>query len=267
MPPLDPTTTTALDLFVKGMRADGIWSKMIEVNCVLRIAGGVDNLDLAAMPLLVGPQGAPTQGRLWTRVAFGETDLTANGLAGNAPLQTRMITNFQPSVSFKSNTNAGVSIYCSGISASGVFDIGAFGTGGGGAVFQFGLNFTDNLVRYDCWENNDFNGETQAPAPNLNGFYSASRIAASDTRIFFANSTHPFAQIGATNVNPLGGTVATCNQALQVWVTISAAGTPFDWTDRRFSFVALHDGLTAAQTQSLFNRVQALRVALGGGFA
>ena len=267
MPSLDANTTSALDSFVKGCKSDGNWANMIEVNCILRIAGGVDNLSLAAMPLLLGPLGAPDHALLWIRVAFLEANFTINGLVGVPVNGTRMFGNFKPNGSFKSDTNAGVSIYVSGTANSSTFDLGSFGTTVASACFQFSTNFADAKVRYDCWENSDFNGETQAPAPNLAGFYSASRIGASDTRIFFGNSTNAFAQIGATNVNPLGGLLANCDQVVQLWCTISAGGTPSSNTDRRLSFIAFHDGLTTAQTQLLFNRVQALRVALGGGFA
>lgn len=268
LPSLDQPTEFALDAFVKGLRSDGIWGNMIEINCVLRMAGGVDNLSLAALPLLLGPQGAPDHALLYTRLGFLEANLTANGLIGIPANGTRMVTSFQPSVSFKSDTNAGVSIYISTTTISAnTIEVGAFGSGGGGACLNLSTNWSDVKLRFDCWENNDFNGELQVASPNLPGFYSCNRIAATDTRAFFANSTNAFAQQGATNNLPLGGTVASCNQALQVWCTLSNAGVPFDYTDRRISFVAFHDGLTSGQTQLLFNRVQALRVALGGGFA
>jgi hypothetical protein len=265
MPVLDKNAISCLNAFVRGCRTDGTWSSMIEVNCIVFINGGVDNLSLAMTPLILGPAGAPINGnRMWQGLGFTQADATINGTIGNVGGQYRAFTSMIPA-NILNDTSAGITIYSSNMTNTAAIDVGTFGTVGS-ACFQFSLDFNDNKTRYDCWENADLNGETQAPAPGVGGFYSASRIAASDTRIYFGNSTNAFAQIGATNVNPLGGNAASCNQAMLAWCTKSNAGTPFDFTDRRLSFIAVHKGLTAGQTQSFFNRVQTLRTCLGGGF-
>jgi len=267
MPMLDQNTINCLNTFVRGCRFDGIWSQMIEVNCILFITGGLDNLDLAMTPLILSPAGAPINGnRMWQGLGFTQADATANGVVGSVGGQYRAFTNLIPSNCFASDTNAGASVYISSITNTAAIDFGCFGTVGS-ACFQVSTDFSDNLTRFDCWENADLNGETQAAAPGKSGFYSMSRIAASDTRIYFGNSTNAFSQIGSTNANPLGGNKASVNQTILMWCTRSNAGTPFSFTDRRLSFIAIHNGLTTSQTQSLFNRVQALRTCLGGGFA
>lgn len=263
IPSLDTTTTMALDTFVKGCRSDNIWSKMIEVNCVLRIPGGVDNLSLAAMPLLLGPQGAPFHSLLWLQVGFVEANSTANGVVGVPGSGTRMQTNIQPSSTFKGVNNVGASIYISATTTTAnTLDFGVDSADGLNGLF-FTAYFGGNTT-FACWQGGAADGVV-AVSPNLPGFYSINRIAANDIKGYFANSTHAFAQYGSNNV--LTGNWFTDANHMFVWCCQAASGTLFDFTDRRISFVAFHDGLTNAEAQLLFNRVQALRVALGGGFA
>lgn len=256
--PFDNTTKNALDVFVKGLKSDGVWTKMIEINCVLRISGGANNIGLSMSLLLVGPNGG---GRLWTNANFVDADLTANGLIGNAG-NKRAATNMIPNLTFPSATNVGLSVYISQVSATAsTVEFGAFDTTGTLALL-LAANSGGNVAAY-CW--NSGGDAISAASPNLNGFYSFSRVANNDSRYYFANSTNAFSQI-ASNLNAITGTTFG-TRPLFAWASISAAGSGFAFTDKRVSFMAAHQGLSSAQTQFLFNRVQALRVALGGGFA
>lgn len=258
--PLDTTSVNALDAFVKGMRSDGIWAKMIEINCVLNVAGAASPLDVAMALLLIGPNLAPVAGYRWLRANFVLADLTVNGLKGNG-VNSSANTNLVPSVTFPGVNNVGLTVYCTQMTNSSVIDFGAVSSDSANALFVL-VNFGTNQFEATCWAAGGGDGILIA-APNLNGFYSFSRNAANDVRAYFANSTNAFAQIGSNNV--LTGTIFGTHQLI-AWAALSAAGAIINNTDRRLSFIAAHQGMTSIETKSLFNRVQALRTALGGGF-
>lgn len=46
----------------------------------------------------------------------------------------------------------------------------------------------------------------------------------------------------------------------------NGAGSPFDFSSKRYSFFAIHSGLTATESLAFYNLIQAFRTTLGGGF-
>src|SRR3981189_222734 len=62
--PLSATELVALNSFVLGCRADGIWPKMIEVNCFLGAQGA--DPTTALKPLIFGPDGTTNGLFSWT---------------------------------------------------------------------------------------------------------------------------------------------------------------------------------------------------------
>lgn len=246
-------TISAIDTFYAALVTAGIDTKMKAIGVF-----APDNLTAARTPLIVGAGSDP-----WSNTGFSSGDLTVNGLLGGTGkvLGSGLV----PSSIFSTDNSAGISVYVSTITGSAAFEVGRFGTGDV-ACFQLSVDYTDTKTRFNCWENVDFNGETQATSAALAGFYSASRTASNVAKIYFANSTHSWAQQGSTNTLTVGGSHSNVNNALAIMASQSATGTILSPTDRRVSFVAIHDGLTSTEGSALYNAVQALRTAFGGGY-
>lgn len=257
--PLSDNAILAMNSFVLGCRADGTWAKMKEVNC-FPAAGSVA---IAGTPLLLGPTGADAGLYQWSNRAgaFVDADVTINGVAGNASTKA-FVTGIRPSGTFSSANSAGLTVYTSTLTTVG-YDAGGFNAAGT-ALFGIGSD-SGGTFNGDCWDPAVVSSLTPA-SPALAGFYSISRISAVDFRSYFANSTNAFAQ-QAVNATPSGQTWfgGAGNNNLIV-CGVEFAGTLVAATARRQSFFAAHEGLTATETLALFNRVQKLRVDLGGGF-
>lgn len=257
--PLSKSVVMALNKFVRGCRSDNIWNKMLEVNCY-PIAGSVS---VAGTPIQLGPNGANSGLYQWANRAgaFVDADVTINGIAGDASTKG-FITGIQPTLTFSSANSAGLSVYVSTHTNTG-YDAGAFNLAGT-ALFGIGSD-SANVFNGDCWDVATNSSLTPA-SPALAGFYSMSRTTATDFRSYFANSTNAFAQ-KALNTTASAQTWfgGAANDDLIV-CGVQFNGTMVASTARRQSFFCAHEGLTAAETQLLFNRVQTLRMNLGGGF-
>lgn len=260
VPFLDTTTINALDKFVKGCKSDGIWIKMIEVNCVLWINGGANNVMLAMAPLLIGPQGEPVLGVAWTNANFIEANATINGLVGVPASITRAITAIQPANTFKSQNNAGISMYVSQWTATlNTIEMGMFDPDGLKALFLV-TNDSANKFEGGMWYNGTVN--ILVPTTGLAGYYSLNRLTSTDLKAYFANSGNAFAQIGSSAV---ASTAIPNTNHVNIWACASPADSGISFTDRRVSYISFHDGFTAAESQLEFNRVQQLRIDLNGG--
>jgi hypothetical protein len=262
-PVLDATAIYAVDTFVKGCRADGIWSKMIEINGFIFVSG-TDRLFVAASPLLIGPQGATDNSINWHANNFVDADVTVNGLVGNASNKS-LVTNMDPTGTFPGTNDVGISMYVSTVTATAnTIDVGAFSSANDACLLLYANSF--NQCAAGCWNPGGTDGPTTGAGnqPNKNGFYSFSRTASNDTRLYFANSTNTFAQIGVNTGSVSGAIFST--RKLTVFACTANTGSLFDFSDRRLSFMAFHKGMTSTETQKLYNRVQQFRTDLGGGF-
>jgi hypothetical protein len=252
---LSRQTIFALNKFVKGCRSDGTWSKMIEVNCFLTDPAGVttDNT-LARAPLILGPDGANSGLYSWGSGGFSNT--TINGSLGNGT--NGALLNLRPSNAFPSANSAGITLYVSTMTASGnIVDCGAFP--GGSTAMHMLCNFSGSVFNGTIWSDTDL---CTTAAPGVAGFYSESRTASNVLKKYFANSTNAFAQAGAT----ITANNATWFNSTMMMMFAGNNGASFFPSARRYSFAAWHAGLTDSETQSLYNRVQTLRISLGGGF-
>lgn len=257
---LPSTIVKPLDVFVKGCRKAGIWSKMLEVN-MYPVSGSVA---IVGTPLQLGPTGPDSGLYQWSNRGgnFVDGDVTINGVAGNASTKA-FVTGIRPSGTFSSANSAGLTVYVSTIDTVG-YDAGGYGTSGVNPLLGIAANASSNF-RADCWDNNGVSSLASA-APNLAGFYSASRISATDFRSYFANSTNAFAQKSInTNASAQTWFGGAGNNNLCV-CGVEFSGTLVAATARRQSFFCAHEGLTAVETQALFNLVQAFLIAKGGGF-
>lgn len=163
-----------------------------------------------------------------------------------------------------SASNRGMTIYAFTLISEGS-NVGQCGcTDAASRRFQLDLNDSSGpgSVAIMC---NDF-GTSQsgggAASSKGAGFYSENRVDASNHFCYFAKSSSAFAvafaRTGVTNVN-------TPPQVAFLFAGYNTNGAK-NASQSRYSFFAIHDALTSAQAQTLYNAVQALRTALGGGF-
>lgn len=237
-------TQTAIANFQCGLITDGLDTQMIAWNAFVP-----DNL-IAAITAQFISNGATDP---FTNHNFVLGDLTVNGLTGNAAtkyLETGLV------VPAAFNASNGVVVYNYTANASG-FEYGGYN---GVQGILGAAKHTDNNTY-------SYSGATATNVVSLaspgNGYYSAQRVSTSDHRVYFANSITPHAQIGATDVTVVVGTIQ--NIAFNI-MTVNLSGAPQFICSNTLSFIAFTTGLSAADSAKLFLRVQQLRTDLGGGF-
>lgn len=252
----------ALCKFVNGLVTDGIYNKMVAVNCLVPGATSPattpQELIRAMVPIIQG-EGS----NLWTNTGpFVAGDLSAQGLQGNNVNYLR--TGVVPQTSAKiSDTTMGVTVCITGATNEGnEFDFGA-ADGGPEQLLLTTTQSATNLSFFDCWSGAAGAGRCISVAANANwvGFLSGNRISATDSKIFRASSTVLFSTFAT-----LGATDKTHAINVDCWFfCANSSGAPTARTSRRYSFFAIHQGLTPAEAQAFFNRIYTLRNALGGG--
>jgi hypothetical protein len=224
-----------------------------------------DNLTAAITPLYKTVGLDP-----WTNTAFVAGDLTINGLLGNGStklldlgvLSTTAWANTGNNIN--AGTSGGITLYNFTL-GSGFVDFGSQSASPSAElacyiVFQPGV---DDHTYFDF--SNNSTGRCSFVNAGWTGFTSFNRTSAVASAIYKANSVTPFVQ-GATDVNNVTGIAMPSTQTMCCFGYKTAAGVATPNSNRRLSFAGIHLGLTSTQAQSLFNAVQALRTALGGGF-
>lgn len=235
------STINAMQTFYNTLVSQGLKASMLEVCCFVP-----DNLIACITPLIKTSGSDP-----WTNHGpFVAGDVSVNGLTGNGSTKY-LDTGFIDFNSIPSNNN-GNSVYA--------FAIGGTpgelsGTGGGSANEALMPNFTGG-GNSQYWSQTIEVTTTQIGA----GFYSGSRTASNFMAMYFANSTTAWAQ-KSSSASASGGLSSHSTYVF----ALDGAGTPFGFSNSTVSFFAIHKGLSSALGQALFNAVDALRVALGGG--
>jgi hypothetical protein len=247
---LTPSTNSinALSAFVSGCKADGLWSKMVLVNCF-----APDSNIAAFTPLLRGPGPDP-----WV-VTGGTPGLSANGVRTTG---FTIAMGFVPSAVFAAGS-AGVSVLLNndGGNVAGIIGGTVIGTVGGATVFYL-IPYGEgggNGPQFGCWQY----GAWSMPGAGINsgyGFTSANRVSTSDSRVFFRSEANAMSQLGSYLVLD--------NNAV-------AAGNAWVWRDdfrgdqlnnACQAFHALHLGLAQSDSNNLASRVRTMRQTLGGGW-
>lgn len=247
---LSALTLACVRDLVNGLMIDGLWSSVI-----MMAPYPPDDLHACATPIVQGT--GIGQGTLWG--IFGgmtNANLTVNGLAGGAGLSQYFNTGFQDSA-FISPANLSLIHYNSSVTATG-FVSGAYTSGANGLIMA--AKYTDN--NYYSYMGVIASNVISGASPGA-GYYCHSRTSTTNHVIYFANSGSPHAQLGATDAMAFGGVFP--NQSIFVHAD-NVSGAPQFYTQDRISFFALTTGLTQAQSLLFFNRIQAYRVAIGGGF-
>jgi len=248
--------------FWNSLNAAGLIPLMINVVCFVP-----DNLIAAITPFFFTLGLDP-----WTNVGgnFVPADLSINGLTGDT-LTKVLGSNITATNAF---VNSGGAIAAG---TSGGLTVYTFTTGPAGTQIDIGANFNTapqslalSAILSPGVQNTsllDFVNHSTGRASGANagwtGFTSGSRTSGSASSIYIANSVTAFQQLGS-DANNLAGTAFGAD-SIGIF-GYGAAGSFTPSSGRTLSFAAVHLGLTSTQTQALFNAVQALRVAFGGGF-
>jgi hypothetical protein len=254
-------TCLAMNTFAIALVNAAIDTLMESVNCFVP-----DNLTAALTPLYKTLGNDP-----WTNIGpFVGGDLTVNGLLGNGT--TKMLDlGFKATAAWantgnniNAGTSGGVSLYNVTL-GTGFVDFGAQSNSASAEfalyiVFQPGAD--DHCYHDFC---NNSTARVSFANAGFMGFTSGNRTSGTQLDIYNANSVTPFSN-KATNGNNAVGNAMPSTQNLCCFGYKQIGGANVPNSNRRLSFCGVHLGLSSAQAQSLYNAVQALRTALGGGF-
>ena len=238
----DPTQQTAIDTLVKGMKADGLWTKM---KAIYPFVGGTasahkwnlkDPRDLDAAFRLVFNGG-------WTHSANGATPNGTNGYADTKfNNQGNWTSTSNGSMGINISTNPTAAVQCdmgSGIISSGNNSSTIYSRFSGD-TFYSGLNAT-TVVPGDS---------------NLSsiGFFVTSRLSSTEyTRYKRGSST-----INRTNSDVVG---ANPNNTIFLGAGNNLGG-PSNYSDRRFNFCFIGNGLTQSEVDLYYGRITTFNTAL-----
>lgn len=252
---------TAVSNLVAGMKSDGIWSKMYIVNPIVPGATvGVNPPSSSCWsfvtPLLVGAGTDPWKDKSGANPAAtmpsnGQTNITINGFQG-----FNMDTGAFPSNIWASATNLGWSIYLYQFSPGNNCYSGADDYTTPHAMRLIATNAASVL---DCGAQSDLN-----PGSFATGFISVNRSANNSLKVHFANSGV------AANTQYTNTTVDNTDPravAFNFWFWGASNPAGGDLENRNIlSFCACHQALSLADFTLFYNRVQAFRTAIGGGY-
>lgn len=248
-------TKTAAKTFLDALSTAGILTKMKSVNIF-----APDNLTAAITPL-VRNAGAD----VWTNVNFVSGDLTVNGLIGNGS-NKYLKTGLMAGTIWRLNdtsVNAGMSLYNVTSSNAACVD---FGTSQSGGQIWFLMPSDNNNAAYAAYGSTPGVDQIYTGNSGWTGFLTGNKTSSTALAIHRANGGAPsLAQVGTANGGTNGTSIGTDAYIFAGNYGTAASGTPSFYSTKRYSFAAMHDGLTSTEAQSLFNAVQALRVSLGGG--
>ena len=245
-------TKRALHVFCAGLDTDSLTASMVAINCFVP-----DNLIAGITPLIKGPGLTP-----WTNNNYVGADLTVNGLIGNGSSKY-LNTGVVPDTAFgASYASCGLSIY---ISAADDAVTSEFGCNTGVAFDKRNLNINTSNAGSTTYDGPYNAGPGRITAANSAwaGYLSANRTSNVLATLYKANSETAHVSIGTS-----ASDVSACTQATHALVcgALNYDGTVINFTTKRISFAAVHAGLSAVQSASFFTRIQALRIALGGGY-
>jgi hypothetical protein len=234
--------------FVDTLNNSGVWSKLLDVNMF-----APDSLTAALTPLLI------TDGlTFWQNLGgFLTTDLDVNGLQGSGTKYLNTGINLNPKyVGNPPPVFIGVSLY--------IF------SGNDGSWCEWSW-IQNNYSLYTGFTGTCFfdnfgtaAGRTSVANATWKGFISGSRTSFATSAIYKASSSVPFSQVALNNADNTNQNIT--NSVIFCFANNNGVGVPSQQSQRKMSFAAHHLGLSQADTQTLYNAVQALRVAFGGGF-
>jgi hypothetical protein len=190
--------------------------------------------------------------------------LTIGGLKGNA-INKKLDSNVILTTAFPVSSSHGVTIYRSADAANpvslcmyGCEDniagyLALFSQGSDGPSVAYSTNGTVSQGRLQA-------SPSDQGTPVL-GYYSLNRTTTNSASLYHANSS--VAQHSLVSISTMGGYLPAKN--LMFYAYHPTTGDVY-YTGARFSFAAIHDGLTTSESQTFYNLIQIMRQQLGGGW-
>jgi hypothetical protein len=256
---ISSTTSNANRTFLSSLDDNALLYKMCVVNTI-----PPDNIIAVQMPLI-----AQAGRELWLNTAFGASNLTVNGIAGDGATKF-MNTGISPVAMNSaltrgfSSTSVGLSILVSQITS--ITNTHVWGGGGTAANGFWGLQPCDTSTNYIFYAWKFVNSGTdfvaaRGPVTNFTTFASGNRTAANAIALYWVtNGVHALAVNGTGNQTGSSATFTNILLSASWNLTAAAAFSPY-----RVSFASVHSGLTQTESSNLWVAVTALRTALGGG--
>jgi hypothetical protein len=241
----------AVNEFLDGLSQDGTTSLIIAA-CVF----APDSLIAMATPVIANAGNV-----LWTNHNFVLGDLTVNGLTGDGATKY-LDTGIIPNATALVTTEGCLAAYAYNANTAAVgVEIGASsGSAGTDLLLVTNLNGFGFQTFVDIY--NASGGRVALATPG-NGFYIGSRTASNAMSVYFANSGTAWSAVGSTGGDGSG----LAGAGMKIFVFADGRNNSAQsFCNSTLSFSLVAHGLTSAQGQAIYNRVQTLRTAFGGGF-
>lgn len=213
-----------------------------------------DNLTAARTPLIKGVGSDP-----WP--AIGSLAVNVNGIIATAAtscLQTGVV----PSTAFAAITDSGLTSYAVTTTNA---DSAATDFGSSQAAGQVCQQFNNFLTGGNQWAifqaYNNSTGSIGFHPSTGTGFFSGNQTAGTQAVYYGSSATGFITEITTVQNGGLRPTIQIYAMGLN-----NSGVTSGTTQIRRYSFFCVHSGFTSTEAQALYNAVQALRVAFGGGF-
>lgn len=251
-------TQQVLSVFIQALTSSGLLQKMEMVNCFVP-----DSLIACLTPLIKG-----TGYDSWINHNFVSGDVTVNGITGDAATKYAD-TGIQSASAFGGvTTSVGLTLYCiinpQPATTGNVEDLLAFDSGSNQLALLLGFNGQSYFDAY--WEVAGA-GRVVANNPAFRGYISGNYGTLDGSikeAIYIASPL-----IGhSTLISDVSSTSGAVSNFKIFFGTGNQSGTPVatSYSSRTYSFAAAHYGLKAAESQTFFALIQAMRQSLGGGF-
>lgn len=239
-------TQAAINTFYSGLDASGILSKMISVNCF-----APDSLIAALTPLIHVYGNDP-----WTNSGFSSADLNISGLKGNGSGYLKL--GVSGSHFWPDSESAGLTFMISQGINENKYD---FGYNIGGAAFEL-YGPQSSTIYFRCWVqgNCDVFGYAGGAFPPM--YICGSRTAANAIAIY-RGITGEHVLVDSDTCKWDSGRAAEIFMYTESTVGGGPAGL---YSTKRFSFAAVHSGLTSGESAALYTLVNQMRSGFGAGY-
>jgi hypothetical protein len=255
----DPTgaETVALAAFYDGLVVDGISSKMIHINHI-----SPNSITAYLTPFLVGGGNDPWVARCGNNHG-ASLSLTVNGIAASGGNVATEDTGINDSTVYSTDDDGGLVVYVHTTVSEGPADVGYRNDALDHSFFL--LTNAGNLKVAACRD--QLVGSLAPVDANNQGYFSLQRTSHVNLNLYFASSvvahySQANSAVGESGVRQNFTFYFNGVHSIDHGPTCTGYPSP----TKRYSFFAITKGLTSAEDTSLYNRVQTLRTALGGGF-
>jgi len=251
---ISASTQTALTTFYNTLVSSSLIGKMKVIMPMVP-----DNLTASLTPFWNFHGGQDP----WINHAFSGSDLTINGLAGNGS-NKYLDTGLTPSLTFTGVVDLGLTIYVSANANSGS-ESDLNGLNSAAQALSLYASFGGTTFSDMCSQTGG-SGRISSSVGTFSGYMSGNHGSNLGGGILHAVYTGSSALGHGTFISSTtdqGGTLPTVNL---YGYAQNNAGSAIQFSTKRYSFFAIHQGLTTSDSANFYNAIQALRTSFGGGF-